>query len=373
MEKRVEIPGAPVSGPLPLVEAYGTHFEVGCQIGSQCRESLHKMLAHYRAHCQTQFGLDWPAACRMAGPYLNVTEKHFPQYVDELRGVAKGSGLDLVDVFALVCRESADTGPGRGCTDFVVGPGATADGSVLACHNEDWACRDAGWAVIARIQAGDEPEFLATSYAGIIPTTGYNDAGISLTGNALSPNDERVGIPKLVTVRAILGAHNLRDAFAAATRDPRASSYNNILTDVSGEAFSIEGSATDWEAIPITDGVLVHTNHYVTGRMQKYEADRHDIAGSIMRYHRAGRLVEQHRGRIDLAVARQILSDHAGAPASVCRHPYARPGDTDDPGQTVFSVQVDLTRRIFWASWGLTCQSAPTAYRFRADESAAEG
>lgn len=376
MARAREAPGAPVAGELPLIEAYGTHFEVGVQLGEQCRERIHALLDLYRSKVQTN-GLRWANLGERLQPYLQATDKHLPQYIDELRGVAKGAGLPLHDIFALVCPEAASASPatadpaaGRGCTDFVVGPGATADGSVLACHNEDWTCREAGWAVITRIKAGDEPEWLSTAYAGIIPTTGFNDAGISLTGNALSPNDEQTGIPKLMMVRAILGAGNVRDALAAAIMEPRASSYNNIVTSESGEAFSVEASATDWEMIPIENGVLVHTNHYVTPRMQRYEANRQEIAGSVMRYHRARRLVEQHRGRIDVAVARQILSDHAGQPGAICRHPWARPGEpADNLSQTVFSVQIDLTRRVFWASWGLTCQApTPTAYRFRADE-----
>ena len=33
---------------------------------------------------------------------------------------------------------------------------------------------------------------------------GWNDAGLSVTGNELDPNDERIGIPRLLQVRDVL-------------------------------------------------------------------------------------------------------------------------------------------------------------------------
>ena len=73
--------------------------------------------------------------------------------------------------------------------------------------------------------------------------------GLALTGNELTPNDNRIGIPRLMQVRDILRRRTLDDAIAAALHPDRASSYNNVLSHRDGGVVSVEGSATDAELL----------------------------------------------------------------------------------------------------------------------------
>jgi hypothetical protein len=61
-------------------------------------------------------------------------------------------------------------------------------------------------------------------------SVGFNSAGLALTGNEVAPNDNRIGIPRLLHVRDILRRRTLADAVAAALHPHRASSYNNLLS-----------------------------------------------------------------------------------------------------------------------------------------------
>ncbi len=357
---------------LPLISVRArTYREAGEAIGARCREGISALVEQVRAALARR-GIEWSDHVAAVAPYLEAGRTFDPRYVEELEGVASGAGIPFPDLFAVACQEDPSrVAPApRGCTDFVATPAATGDGTVLACHNEDVA---AGWeplAAILRLQVADEPEFLASCYAGIVPTTGFNEAGISLTGNALEPNDVRVGVPKIFAVRRALASRHLGEALRAAVPPGRASSYNNILATSDGLAYSVEGSATDFELLPLEDeGFLVHTNHYVAPRMRRYEADPAAVFGSVIRYDRARQLVREHLGRLSRRTAQAILADHAHAPYSLCRH-LAEGSGTGWRGKTVFSVIVELTRLTLWACWGNPCEGEFVPYRLASDEKA---
>jgi isopenicillin-N N-acyltransferase-like protein len=180
-------------------------------------------------------------------------------------------------------------------------------------------------------------------------SVGWNEAGLSVTGNELDPNDERVGIPRLLQVRDVLTRTTLQDAIDAVLHPARASSYNWVLASPEG-AVNVEGSATAAE-IREADGAcaLVHTNHYEEPPMQRY-ARKRDHAGSRGRYARAHELAAA-----GTPVA-EILRDHAGAPESICRH--------GDGTKTVFWCVADVAARRVEYGRGNPCASQAQVYEF---------
>ena len=140
-------------------------------------------------------------------------------------------------------------------------------------HNNDLSPRYRDELVaIERSVPGDPTVF--TIGNGIWISVGWNSAGLSLTGNELSPNDERIGIPRELQVRAMLRDTSLDAMVGTALRHDRASSYNNVLASSDGNVVNVEGSATSVEMTePDERGHLVHTNHYVCDAMLPYEGD----------------------------------------------------------------------------------------------------
>ena len=151
-------------------------------------------------------------------------------------------------------------------------------------------------------------------------SVGWNDAGLSLTGNELTPNDERVGVPRLLMVREQLTARSLDEAVAMALRPDRASSYNTVLAHRDGRLANVEGSAGDALVREVeAGGTLAHTNHYVEPAMLRYEggswpmpAARPSGTTGPARCFAAGRPAEPHRhsGR----PPRLALGSRGGAP-----------------------------------------------------------
>ncbi len=328
---------------LPVVEVKGKPFDMGRQAGAACarlgkayRASIAESIAH-------STGMPWDKAVARARLYLPHAESFYPDFVEEIRGYAEGAKMPFDDAFTLCCHELLSPNGFRGCTDVAANGDVTLEGDVLIGHNEDWSGDQLGTVVLLHGRPSKKPEFVTTSYAGLLPSSGMNAAGISLTGNALSPNDVRLGIPKIFPVRRVLECTRIGAALEAAMPDGRASSYNNICSDRDGEIFSLEGSATDCAVIYAHDGYLVHTNHYTADRMRRFETDPDAMSCSVFRYHRARRLIQARLGEVTVESIASIFRDHVNRPGSICRH--ADPGAHRlDVSETIFSVIFDLTR-----------------------------
>jgi len=288
--------------------------------------------------------------------YLAHSRAVYPRYVEELEGIAEGAGVPFDEVFLSMCEELWEPSVwSKGCTDMAARGRATLDGSTLLAHTNDLHAEDESSLVILKVQAGDEPEFIAVSAGGVGISAGFNAAKISLTGNQLDSNDVRPGVPRLLVARAILGARHLGEAMSHCLLRERASSYNNIIADGSGEVYSMEGSATDCEALYIERDILAHANHYVSPHMRRFELDRSAIAGSIIRHNRASHLLEENFGKLTPDLFKKLLADHAGYPMSICSH-QAR-------SMTVFSIIIQLESLHAWIGRGLPCQTEYVEYQ----------
>ncbi len=338
--------------PIPVIEASGTHHEVGQRIGAAMRPQLQRMMGGIREDLPP--GVTWEAMMHKGRLCLAHSRAVYPQLVEELEGIAAGAGLDFDEAFLAMCEELWETaawrGGAKGCTDFAARGRATASGATLLAHTNDLSPETEKDLVILKVKAGDEPEFLAVSVGGLGISAGFNAAGISLTGNQVSSNDIRPGVPRLLIVRAILAARRLEEALDACLLPQRASNYNNVVGDASGEIYSMEGSATDCEPIYIEGDILAHANHYVSPAMRRFEADRGDIGGSVIRHNRAMRLLRENYGQLSPGLFQRLLADHVNYPGSICKH-----GITT---VTVFGLIINLNELRAWIGRGRPCQTA---------------
>lgn len=330
--------------PIPVIHVKGSHYEAGYQIGTQLKSNILQEVAQMKKR------EDWKKVRAEAELFLAYSKKYLPEYVAEAKGTADAAGLEIEDLFPGLCEEIGDVNYRftRGCSDLIASNDITADGSVLAAHNNDTSPLYQDSVTIIHYQVEGEPEIVAVGYGGLGISVGYNSAGISLTGNQVDSNDMRVGVPRLLLVRKILAAQTLGEAIDAALLKERASNYNQVITDASGEIYSIEGSATDYAPLYSTDGYLVHTNHYVAPWMRKFESDPNGITSSIVRYNRGVRLLKKNLGGITIDKLKEFLSDHVNYPGSICRH--------GKEVKTTFSVIINLTTQTMLLARGNPCE-----------------
>src|SRR5581483_9446154 len=176
---------------IPLVRVAGDHRELGRQLGEATAETVRRAASE-------------PFDAAVVRRYRSVTERHLPWLVEELDGVAEGAGADALAVFAASIEELASTAAAAtGCTDLVAAPAATADGHLLVAHNNDLDAADEADVVAIEWRVPGEPVCFTLGLGPWI-SVGWNDGGLSLTGNELSPGDEQVGIPRLLQVRDVL-------------------------------------------------------------------------------------------------------------------------------------------------------------------------
>jgi isopenicillin-N N-acyltransferase-like protein len=344
-----------VTHPIPVIQVGGTHRQVGQQIGERMKPQLQHMIARLRENLPP--GVSWNDMLLKGWLCLAHSRAAYPQYVEEVEGIAQASGLPFEEVFLAICEElwepaawhAGSPALTRGCTDLAARGQATADGSTLVAHNNDLSPEVEDDLVILRVKAGDEPEFLAVSAGGLGFSAGFNAAGISMTGNAVSCSDIRPGVPRLLIARAILAARRLGEAMDACLLPLRASNYNNVIADANGEVYSMEGSATDCEPIYIDENTMAHANHYVSLPMRRFEANRNHIGDSILRHDRATRLLRESYGRLTPEALQKLLADHANYPASICKHA----GVT----VTVFGIIIQLNALKAWIGRGRPCQT----------------
>jgi isopenicillin-N N-acyltransferase-like protein len=351
---------------IPVLRFEGSYRDVGAQIGDACADVLQRAVA---------FDDELPAGrtradqLALASRYRELTADAMPWLLEELDGAAEGADVDPLALFACSIEEIwyLPRTPGGGaaidgrCSDLVAAPPATAAGHVLVAHNNDLSpsYRDE-LVAIERSVPGDPTVF--TIGNGIWISVGWNSAGLSLTGNELSPNDERIGIPRELQVRAMLRDSSLDAMVGTALRHDRASSYNNVLASSDGSVVNVEGSATSVEMTePDEHGHLVHTNHYVCDAMLPYEGDPVYARRSAVRYARAEELLAaQPDGSVTEERLREILSDHEHAPDSLCRHA----DDDADASVTCFWCVADVTEMRITFGRGNPCDSVAQEFAF---------
>jgi isopenicillin-N N-acyltransferase-like protein len=361
----------PVSKPsLPIVYVTGSHYDMGWQIGIDRREVIGQMLSVYRRYFEEEgerVGIaDWDEAILHARKYLPFAEESVPQYVEELQGIADGVGVDFNDLLVLNCVEAiTEDALHTNCTSLAAAPEVTADGSLLVGHNEDWLPDDLDTVYLVHAKPADEPAYLAITYGGLLPNIGFNQHGIAQCCDSVYPNDARIGVPRIFVSRAVLAARTLADGIRAALNRRRAAGYNHLIVHVSGEMYNVEVSAEDFDVVYGMDGMLAHTNNYLSRRMRAIEKDSEELISSRVRYNRAIRLMRSQRGKLSLKSFQAILSDHVNYPQSICNHV----DENDSPlerQQTIASLLIDLTTQTMYVASGPPCQSEYYSYKLEA-------
>jgi isopenicillin-N N-acyltransferase-like protein len=355
---------------LPVVLVEGSHYEMGMQIGLDRRDVICQMLAVYRRYFEEEaekIGIaDWDEAILHARKYLPFAEESLPQYVEELQGMADGTGVAINDLLVLNCMEAITQDVlHTSCTSLAAAPEVTADGSLLVGHNEDWLPDDQQTVYLVHARPADEPAYLAITYGGLLPNIGFNQHGIAQCCDSVYPNDAHIGVPRIFVSRSVLAARTPADAIRAALNRRRAAGYNHLIVHVSGEMYNVEVSAQDFDVIYGIEGILAHTNNYLSRRMRAIEKDSDELIASRVRYNRASRLMRSQRGKLSFKSFQAILSDHVNYPQSICNHI----DENDSPlerQQTIASLLMDLTARTMYVAWGPPCQAEYNSYKLEA-------
>ena len=355
--------------PPPLVRVSGTHREMGQQIGEASKKQvLHSINNGHAllADAYEQLELTWEGAQIQTRKYIPFAQERYPQYVEEMIGIAEGAGVAFDDLAVINAMEAvtSDALHLTRCTSMAVNDERTADGHVLLAHNEDWVPEDEDDVFIIHATPKSEPPFLAMTYGGLLPNIGINAYGIAQLCDSVYPNDSRIGTPRVVVSRAVLASKTPDDAIRNMLAAQRAAGYNHLLAHESGELYSVEVSARKFAILYGEDGYIVHTNHYTAPAMQQVESEPEDMVASRIRYFRALRLVKRENLHT-IKTLQAIQRDHVNFSNSICNHSIDATNPLDRE-KTVNPMVIDLTTREMHIAWGNPCENPYHTYHLDA-------
>jgi isopenicillin-N N-acyltransferase-like protein len=359
------MPAIKHADPVPFIKVKGSHREIGRQIGEACSrqiqhcvENAHSMIAATYDY----IGLDWHGATIQSRKYIPFAQERYPQYVDEMLGMAEGAGVSFEDMSVLVSMEAVTSDAlhlGK-CTSMAVNSDRTTDGHVLLAHNEDWTPEEEMDVFIIHAEPANEPPFLAMTYGGYPAAVGLNAHGIAQGCDSVYPNDTRIGVPRLIVARGVLAARTPADAIGRALIPQRAAGYNHFIAHESGEIYSVEASARRFALLYGEDGWLAHTNYYVDPRMASIEDEPDELVAKRIRYYRAVRLLAE-TPQHSIKSLQSIQRDHINFPHAICNHDenVEHPADRE---KTICALVIDLTARAMHIAWGNPCENVYHTY-----------
>jgi isopenicillin-N N-acyltransferase like protein len=356
-------------GLYPRIRMSGTPRERGRQYGEAARDRILIGREGYEKAFQRAAGWSWEQASAAAAVFEPEIRATFPQYLDEMAGIAEGAGLSFSDVltintrteviFAATARQAADQAGkhARECTSFALLSHRTRSGRPLIGQNWDWLVQGFDTLVILEVEQADAPNYVTVVEAGLLAKCSLNSAGLAVATNALVTSADRgaSGIPYHVMLRALADCEQLSSAIDIIHKSVRASAANYLMATGDNIAVDLEAGPGDFLAVQALlplDGALVHTNHFLRPPRDLKDVSLYAMPDSLIRLQRAQpaiAAIDLH----DIASLRTVLSDHADFPSGVCCHP--RPED-DEQWATVMSIIMDPQDRRLWLAPGHPCQ-----------------
>jgi isopenicillin-N N-acyltransferase-like protein len=318
-------------GGFPLIELEGEAFERGQQYGARAAAAIGQNVEDYLGLIEFHMGLARGAALEAAGAYGPILDRHMPELLQEMRGIADGAGRDLAEILLINARSEL-MGTVDECTALATTPEVTEQGIVLLGQNWDWYPALKPEPVLLRIRRPGKPEILTVAEAGQVAKIGFNSAGLGVCLNFLNHADRGRGVPVHAILRRMLLAH------------------------AEGEILDLELTARDADFLYGDGGWLVHANHFESARLRGGDTGLPLSMSSLARSARARRLLSAAvvDGGVSVGTFRSILSDHAHGSYAICRH--AEP--TESPLQqtaTRASLIMDLSARSLSLAPGQPC------------------
>lgn len=335
---------------IPLIEVSGSNYDIGFILGQKLKKQVSKIIKIDQVDFKKKSGKPLSFYINKTKQIIGATEKHFPQYVDELLGMAEGSGIDFNTLFAAGCEDDLV----YNCTSVA---GFSREGYILG-HNEDWLRDHINSLYICRIKQKNKPDSISLSYVGHLPgfSIGLNSASCVYTGNSIHAKGvNKKGIPLQFLIRSFLDVKKYGELIKLYSMRNKMIGENSLVI--------FKDRIFDAEILPkgyalIKGGnYLAHTNHLISSRVKSQE--KCHSRDSAWRLERANELLKNNEFSFELV--KKILSDHKHRPFSICCHEFEKKGA--EPYSTIGSVIVKVDKKEFYVAHGNPCKAGYKKYK----------
>ena len=354
----------------PVIEMQGSHFEMGRQYGSQCKDLIRDLSAKFDG-VFVRDEARWPDARRAMVEAASVVRAAAPELIEEVEGIAAGAELTFDDVFRMNC--SAEMGQWRGCmerrsavsiSDECTSFAARSTSGTLVAWNMDWHRVLQPYMVLLRGRPEGEPAFLAFALAGSVGRPGLSEH-IAISANQLpyrpteappgsdGPAWAGPGVPYCFLSRMLLQQKSTRDALALVERTRRMVCLNYTLGDATGDICCVETT-------PAAHAVLCSGEDFVT-HANSYHSPKFDGLPEVEREARDPRAYAAHarllkgRDRLDREAIFGAQTYHfPGQQTGICHHAQGT--------VTLLSFVAEVGEGRLWAAHGPPCEHELVLY-----------
>ena len=271
---------------------------------------------------------------------------HVPaEYRDELGGIAdglraRGSTLTLDDLVAMngfmefdyylnEVKKRKGTAPAASvaehCSAFIATGAYTKDGKIVIGHN-NWTdyLTATRWNIIFDVVPASGHHFIMDGMPGLIHSGddfGINDAGMMITETTISNfhGFDENGVPEFVRARKAMQYSESIDDFARIMKDGNNGGYANtwLVGDrKTSEIGRLELGLKNVTLDKTRSGYFVGSNFPINPKLIQQETDypaNNPDAPNSVRHRRWDQLMEEYKGRIDIAAGKKFETDHYDA------------------------------------------------------------
>ncbi len=186
----------------------GTHYEAGFHIGRHFAERIQTFISSYATlhHTLRPF---YRNNREIVDDFIHDNAILFPNYVDEMEGIARGANVSMTDIWLLNLSKEIDSivNKEKGisedvqCSDIFVN---THDARIIG-HNEDNDKAYKEHAYLVTVNVRDGVSYTAYTYPGVLAGNafGFNSHGIVITTNSVPP----INVLKRGIARNFLNRH----------------------------------------------------------------------------------------------------------------------------------------------------------------------
>lgn len=357
-----------------LIEIEGSPFEMGYQHGKQLKDKIALSLSTFFNMVESGlFELDKLNIPKLSSKEVTeftakaipYTSKYAPEILDEIVGIAKGSGFRFEEIFALNCHCEV---VGRmfaykknpfgecGCSGYALSSERTEGNGTVVGWNADDHKEWLQSSVLIRGRPKNYPTFILWNIAGCVGRPGINPY-LGLSANALLTKDLSLGVPYCIISRKILQQKSVKDAISVITNFKRLGGNNYIIGDINGDIVNVETTSNCYEVDHGANGKIIHTNNYLSQRLMATEP-KIPNSNPDKRIHRLRvLLINSKKRQFSPEYLETILCDHVNKPFSICKHINEK-----NDYMTLVSLICLPNQRKILVSYGNPCENRYIEY-----------
>jgi predicted choloylglycine hydrolase len=343
------------------VTVEGTPFDRGLTHGRTLRPEIQRAVPIWKADLARTYKMDADVFIHRflsRTDYLTAIRKWTPGLLEEVRGIAEGSGFsfDTMLVYQLVDEywvNGAAAASAEHCS--AVGVRASAQHPGIIAQNMDLEGFRDGFEAVLHVKNPSGVEAFVLTEPGLIALDGINNRSVAVVVNTLAQLSHRTdGLPVAFVIRGILEQPSFRDAARFVQAVKHASGQNYLIADQAGMG-DFEASSGKVTPVPIEGAFVYHTNHPLANddlglRYKSDETDDSHIRYAALR-NRLHADSDDMAGRIEAA-----LRSHDSESNPVCVRFKGK-----DRGCTFASIVMVLSKQPYL----LVAPGSPDIYEYR--------